>query len=224
MRTISPPQSQQELLSRSRAIAGLTLAELAGQLDQSVPENLLQAKGWIGELLERRLGASAGSRAEQDFFELGIELKTIPVNPQGRPKESTYVCTVPLDGFSETSWETSWVRRKLSRVLWFPIEADPRIAVPQRRIGSAILWTPDTHQEACLRQDWEEHMELIQLGRLEEISAHQGTCLQIRPKAANRQALCPATDAQGNPVMTLPRGFYLRTSFTGAILDRYHPA
>ena len=62
-------------------------------------------------------------------------------------------------------------------------------------------------------------MELICVGRVDEISAHFGTCLQIRPKAASARSRRWAVGADGTPVPTLPRGFYLRTGFTAAILE-----
>jgi DNA mismatch repair protein MutH len=73
-------------------------------------------------------------------------------------------------------------------------------------------------QDAILKQDWEEHMELINTGRIHEISAHHGTYLQVRPKAADRTALRDTTNEVGEKVQTLPRGFYLRTRFTAQIL------
>ena len=205
-------------MQRSHALAGLTLAEIASRHHLPVPTRLHYAKGWIGQLLEHCLGADAGPTAAPDFQQLGIELKTIPVNQLGHPRESTYVCTVPLNGEAERNWQSSWVRNKLACVMWLPIEAEPQIPIERRRIGTAILWSPSAQEEQCLRQDWEEHMELIQCGRIHEISAHHGTCLQIRPKAANKKALCATTDEDGQPVQTLPRGFYLRPSFTATIL------
>lgn len=155
-------------------------------------------------------------------MELGIELKTLPLAPDGRPKESTYVCTVPLDKTHDISWESSWLKNKLSHVLWVPIEADPAIPLATRTIGNAILWQPTQEQSRALRQDWEELMDMVCLGQLEQITSHHGRYLQIRPKAANAKALCPATDGEGNRIMTLPRGFYLRTSFTQQILNQHY--
>ena len=216
---ILPPKSQHELIERSQSIAGLTLAELAQRHHQVVPTDLLHAKGWVGQLIEHTLGANAGSRAEPDFIELGIELKTIPLNAIGQPKETTYVCTVPLNE-AATSWETAWVRQKLSRVLWLPIEADPDLPIGQRRIGSAILAELTNQQDQQLKQDWLEHMELIATGRINEINAQHGTYLQVRPKAANHKALSDTTNEDGHSVKTLPRGFYLRTTFTAEILKQ----
>ncbi len=218
----APPTSEAELLANVEQIAGLTLAELAERMDLMVPASLQNAKGWVGQLLEQCLGATAASLPEPDFQHIGIELKSLPINRQGQPQESTYVCTVPLLDHTGLLWETSWVRRKLQRVLWVPVEADPGLTIAERRIGTALLWSPSPEQETVLKQDWEEIMDLIVTGQLAEISAHHGTWLQVRPKAANARALCTTFDDQGAPTETLPRGFYLRPGFTRILLKQYY--
>jgi len=218
----SPPLSEADLLANAEGIAGMTLGDLAARLDLTVPASLQTAKGWVGQLIEHCLGATAASLPEPDFQHIGVELKTLPINRQGQPQESTYVCTVPLLDNTGLKWETSWVRRKLQRVLWVPVEADTALPVAARRIGMALLWTPSPQQEAVLKQDWEELMELIVTGKLAQISARHGTWLQIRPKAANARALCTAFDEQGIPTETLPRGFYLRPTFTRALLSQHY--
>ena len=215
---VPAPENETALLQRAHQLAGKPLAELAERFNEPLPRSSINGKGWTGQLLELCLGATAGSKALPDFPDLGIELKTLPLNQHLQPKESTYVCTVPMQDNTQLQWQTSWVCQKLSRVLWVPIEADPTIPFAERRIGMACLWSPTPQQEAILKQDWEELMELVVLGRWEEISAEQGTYLQIRPKAANARSLCDALDENGQAIQTLPRGFYLRPSLTREIL------
>ena len=215
------PQSEQELLSRAYAMAGFTLAQLAVTAGIPVPRDLRRDEGWTGQLIEWQLGASAGSRPEQDFPDLGIELKTIPVDPQGRPLETTFVCVAPLIGVSGQRWEESNVRNKLSRVLWIPVEGSRDIPVGDRRVGMPLLWSPNEEEEGLLRQDWEELMDMIVLGEVEQISARHGQVLQLRPKAANSKALTRAIGRNGQPIMTLPRGFYLKIEFTHQLLQRH---
>ena len=93
---VMPPASAEELLERGRSLAGLTLGALAARSDTRVPLDLKRAKGWVGALFEQCLGATAKSRAVPDFEALGIELKTLPVSLEGRPLETTFVCTIPL--------------------------------------------------------------------------------------------------------------------------------
>ena len=61
------PQTEQALLEKAQSIAGLTFGELADELNIPVPPDLKRDKGWVGMLLETALGATAGSKAEQDF-------------------------------------------------------------------------------------------------------------------------------------------------------------
>lgn len=218
-----PPQSETELLERTLRIAGQRLATLAEDRGVDVPQDLRRHKGWVGQLLELVLGADAQSLAEPDFRAIGVEMKTLPLDTTGRPRESTYVCTVPLEEGLEPDWERTWLRRKLARVLWVPVEADPRIPIGERRVGTALLWSPSAEEESLLRQDWEELTEMICMGELEQISARLGTVLQIRPKAANSRVRCRSVGAAGEAILTNPRGYYLRPSFTRRIIMRcYH--
>lgn len=216
----APPESVTELMQRAYQLAGLTLTELAGMLGQALPENLLRDKGTVGQLIEIALGASGGSKAQPDFPHLGIELKTLPLDRSGKPLESTYVCVAPMTGATLQRWEDSWVCQKLQHVLWIPVLAERSIPLADRMVGRAFLWRPDAEQQQLLRQDWEELMELLALGRLDEIKGAHGKVMQLRPKGANSKALTAAIGPQGQPVLALPRGFYLKTSFTRQILQQ----
>ncbi len=216
----APPDSVAELMHRAHQLAGLTLNELAAVLQQQLPDNLLRDKGTVGQLIELALGASSGSKAQPDFPELGIELKTLPLDRTGKPLESTYVCVAPMTGATLQRWEDSWVCQKLQHVLWLPVLAERSIPLGERMIGRAFLWQPSAEQQLLLRQDWEELMELLALGRLDEIKGAHGKVMQLRPKGANSKALTAAIGPDGSPVQALPRGFYLKTSFTRQILQQ----
>lgn len=214
------PKSETELLNRARDIAGVSFQELAEEAKLTVPPDLRRDKGWVGQLLEWHLGAVAGSKPQQDFEQLGIELKTIPISYTGKPLETTFVCVAPLLGVQGLTWETSHVRNKLSRVLWVPVQGEREIPLAERCVGSPLIWSPSENEELQLKTDWEELMEMIVLGQVEQITARHGEVLQLRPKAANSRALTEAYGASGKPIMTLPRGFYLRTQFTAKILEQ----
>ncbi len=208
-----------QLQARAVALAGRRVQDIASELGFSVPADLRREKGWLGQLLEHALGAEAGSKPEPDFPELGVELKTLPVSSAGQVRESTFVCVAQLSRGGLPHWEHSLVRAKLQRVLWLPVEDDDRLTLGERRIGHAFLWQPDATQLAQLRADYEEHAERIALGEVEQISAHHGDVLQLRPKGANRQVRTEAIGPDGIRIQTLPRGFYLRRAFTQSLLD-----
>jgi len=214
------PKDITELYNRAQQLAGLTLGELAQQADIKVPEDLTRHKGWAGMLIEWHLGASAGSKPEQDFPHLGVELKTLPINQQGKPLETTYVCIAPLQGEVGITWEKSNVRNKLSCVLWVPILAERTIPIVDRMLANPILWRASPEQEQLLQQDWEELTDMIALGQINQITAKHGQVLQLRPKAANNKALTSAIGIDGCSIQALPRGFYLKKEFTSQVLKQ----
>lgn len=215
------PQTLEQLLSQAQSIAGLTFGELADELHIPVPIDLKRDKGWVGMLLERALGATAGSKAEQDFSHLGVELKTLPINAEGYPLETTFVSLAPLVQNTGVKWENSHVRHKLSCVLWMPIEGSRHIPLRERHIGAPIFWKPTAEQERQLKQDWEELMDLIVLGKLDQITARIGEVMQLRPKGANSRAVTKGIGKNGEIIDTLPLGFYLRKEFTAQILNAF---
>lgn len=218
MTSIAPPKNQQELLNRCQQLAGKTLGQVASELGVTVPDDLRRHKGWVGQVLENYLGADAGNQAEPDFTGLGIELKTLPLNAQGQPKESTYVCTVSLTESGNMQWQDSWVRKKLAHVLWLPVEAEATTPIAERYVGQGWLWQPSVAQDLILRQDWEELMDRIVLGEQADITAKEGQYLQIRPKAAHSRVMAKTRGDDGEASLINPKGFYLRTAFTRELL------
>lgn len=215
----SPPHNEQELLRRADTLAGESIAQLAGRLDLPLATNLNHHKGWVGHLIEKYLGAQAGSQPKPDFPELGIELKTIPLNNRSSPRESTFLCAINLKRLYQETWQTSLVYKKITRILWIPVEGDPKVPLGQRRVGTAILWSPTQIQKEILRSDWCALTDRISMGELETITAAQGRYLQVRPKGANGKSLCWGVGKEGELILTLPRGFYLRTLFTQQIIN-----
>jgi DNA mismatch repair protein MutH len=220
---VSPPRSEEELLARAGELAGLSLAGVAARFGVPVPPDLKRAKGFVGSLLERALGATASSRAAPDFESIGVELKSLPIGKDGTPCESTFVCTIDLVRIADVEWQASLVRRKLSRVLFVPVEGDRALAVSRRRVGTPFLWSPSAEDEAALRFDWEELAGIIGRGDAENITGHIGRHLQVRPKAANAASRRRGALPDGTPYAALPRGFYLRASFTAKVLGEHFP-
>lgn len=214
---INAPQNLQDLQQRCQHITGKTIGYLAKELNLTSPNNLLYAKGWVGQLLEAYLGADSSNKARPDFSSLNIELKTIPINRLGKPLESTYVCTVQSNE-AALCWRDSWVYKKLKHVLWVPIISEDKLAIAERTITTPILWQMEPDIEAVLQTDWEELMEMLQLGYAKNLTAKYGTYLHIRPKAANSKILSNYIDAEGNFEQIVPKGFYLRTKLTHNIL------
>jgi len=138
----------------------------------------------------------------------------------GRPCESTFVCTIPLLDVAGTEWVHSRVKRKLNRVLFIVVEGSRDIPVGERRIGEPLLWSPSEEETKLLKRDWDELTGIIGRGDIESISGHLGQVMQVRPKARDSHSRRRGLDEDGVIVERMPRGFYLRATFTGRILER----
>jgi DNA mismatch repair protein MutH len=217
---VLPPRDEAELMGRAWALAGQRLGDVAAGRGEPVPSDLRRNKGWMGELLERVLGASAGSRSEPDFPTLDIELKTLPVTAAAVPLQTTYVCTAPLDGSLARRWPDAWACRKLSRVLWVPLVGASGGPPGDRCIGAPMLWSPNAEEYAQLEQDYEEISDAIHGGQLDRLDARLGVYMHLRPKAASSRDTVPFLNAEGQWVETGPRGLYLRKTFTASLLAR----
>ncbi|MGX5175421.1 DNA mismatch repair endonuclease MutH [Aliikangiella sp. IMCC44653] len=216
---IAPPKSVTELLERTQAIAGKRIGEVASKLNINVPQTLLRQKGWQGQFIEVCLGANSGSLSQPDFVDLQIELKTLPIDFNGKVQESTYVSVLNLSNQTVQTWQDSAVYHKLKQVLWVPIAKSDEATVMDSVIATPFLWRPSAEQLNILQMDWENALEMVNLGKVDQLNARQGEILQVRPKAANSKALTKAYNRQGESIETLPRGFYLRSQFTQQILN-----
>jgi DNA mismatch repair protein MutH len=207
-------------LAHAAALVGVTLAELADGLGLPVPAGHLRTKGWSGQIIERELGAGDSNGRGQDFAALGIELKTVPVNRDMVPHESTAVCQIDPIEIAGESWETSYLRKKLGQVLWIALQVPDRPAsVGDRQVVAVRLWVPSPDEEALLAADFEMFVrEYFRRGRAAEITGHQGQILQVRPKGRNAADRRRAFGPSGEPIEIGKCGFYLRPSFVARLL------
>jgi DNA mismatch repair protein MutH len=210
----------QDLLAHARALVGVTLADLADGLGLPVPVGRVRTKGWPGQIIERELGAGEACGRGQDFAALRIELKTVPVDGAHVPRESTAVCQIDPVTIAGESWDTSYVRHKLARVLFVGLEVrDEAVSVGDRRVSVVRLWSPSVVDQQVLRADFEHFVRgYFRRGRGDEISGHEGVALQVRPKGRNAEDRRDAFGPDGRPVRVGKCGFYLRPAFVGRIL------
>jgi DNA mismatch repair protein MutH len=210
-----PFDSEAALLTAAQGLAGYTLAELASAVGQQLPAAPRRDKGFIGRVAERALGLPIGAQlAAADFASLGVELKTLPVTRELRPRESSFVCHVTHAQLRETPWEDSRVAEKLARVLFLPIESGVEIAFGERRVGRAFLWSPSDEERLIMREDYAELASRVVDGHAEALDARVGRALQLRPKAARGDVRVRVVDGEGMPWRLQPKAFYLRANFT----------
>src|SRR5262245_60780807 len=200
------------LLAHAQALVGVTLAELADGLGLPVPVGRVRTKGWSGQIVERELGGGGPGVRGPDFEGLGVELKTVPVDAALAPVESTAVCHIDPVAIAGESWETSYLRRKLGRVLFVGLEVPARgESVGDRRVAAVRLWSPSAGEERLLQGDFELFVrEYFRRGRADALTGHVGAVLQVRPKGRDASDRRDAFGPEGRPSRVGKCGFYLR--------------
>jgi DNA mismatch repair protein MutH len=216
-----PAGTLEALLAHARALVGVELGELADALGLPVPVGRVRTKGWSGQVIEHELGVAVGGTRGPDFASLGIELKTVPVRPDTlEPLESTAVCQIDPVAIAGESWDSSYVRVKLARVLFVALAVpDGARSVGERQVANVRLWSPNAAEEAALRADFELFVrDYYRRGRAAEITGHLGAVLQVRPKGRDADDTRDAYDAEGRPTRVGKHGFYLRPAFVARLL------
>ncbi len=216
-----PPATLEALLTRAVGLAGLRVADLARRVGLRVPRQHKFNKGFLGVAVELALGASAKSDPEPDFPALGVELKTLPIRPDGAPTEDTYVCQAALDGRdADHTFATSTVGHKLAKVLFVPYVASGDIPLAERRLAMPFLWVRDAADEARLAADWQSLSGRIRRGEADTIGGAEGLVLHLRPKALSASERTRGLGEDGWLVPVAPKAWYLRRTFTHALVQR----
>lgn len=214
---IKRPKNLIELKERLDYLLGKNLAQLCDILQIKCPTDPIKAKGFSGIVFEKLLGADGNNNASFDFENLCLELKTIPVDEQYIPKESTFVTYAPVVANQIFEFKKSIVFKKLSFVLFILLDiSDPKFS--KRKFVNYYFFKPDKNTLELIEQDYNELCQMIKEGNINKITARFGQILQLRPKGANGSILTTCIDEDGNISYTRPRGFYLRREFTKKIL------
>lgn len=215
--SIAAPKSLAELKHRLDAIKGVSLEDICRQLDIAMPENSTRGKGFTGQVIEYVLGADAKTLPLPDFRDFALELKTLPVDANLKPLESTFLCHANLNPVTHIPFEKSALYKKTRCMLFVFILSPDDKELGHRRILGYYFFMPDKDELETIKADYDELMDMVCQGRAHEINARIGTIVQMRPKAASGRELTQIVDRFGQIAYTRPRGFYMRRSFTQAM-------
>ena len=210
------------LLAHARALVGTELGEIADNLGLPVPHGQVRTKGWPGQILERELGVEAGGVRGPDFAALGVELKTVPTGADLVPRESTAVCQIDPIAIAAESWETSYVREKLQRVLFVALEVPPDDdSVGARRVAAVRQVALDAVEERALRADFELFVRGYSgAGARTRSPATWARSCRCVPRARTARDLARRLRRRRQPGRVGKCGFYLRPAFVAEILRR----
>ena len=207
-------QTLPQLLDKLHSYTGHTVLSIAKM--ENIP--FKEDKGQIGQLVEQLMGVKSNSYAGPDLPEMGVEIKTLPLNSQGKVQEHTHIGKISLP-FKETSFEHSSLWLKIQKILFVPIIAQRNNIMSEKILGQPFLWEAGQEIKEQLKKDWLELSSFLRLGHFDEINSQIGEYLHIRPKASHGKDFI-FFQQENNTYHILPIGFYLRKSFTQQLIAR----
>ncbi|WP_168892811.1 MutH/Sau3AI family endonuclease [Enterobacteriaceae endosymbiont of Plateumaris pusilla] len=214
--------SEKILLLRASLITGHYLINIAKWLNYNIPINLNKDKGWIGKLIELYLlGNKQKNTFNQDIPQIGIEIKTIPIDEKGNTINDTFICSFPLINKKVFIWNKSKLYKKLSKILWIPIITKSKnTPLSMRVIGKPIIWKPSKKDYKKLYNDWIGLITLFISGNIENINYYNGTILVVKTKS-KKNKLIKTINKDNNIILTKSRAFYLKKNFTKLFFIKY---
>lgn len=207
-------QTLPHLIDKLQPYIGQSMKAIASQKNMAFKHD----KGQIGQLVEQLLGVQSNSFAGPDLPELGVEIKTLPLNFKKNVLEHTHIGKISLP-FKETSFHNSSLWLKMRQILFVPIIAKPKSSMSEKILAQPFLWKANCEEQKQIEQDWLELSSFLRCGQFTEIDSKIGEILHIRPKASHGKDLT-FIQQEKNSYHVLPLGFYLRKSFTQHLIAR----
>ena len=160
---------------------GVPFAELADQLGvEGIDLPATRRKAFAGNMVEAMLGIAQNSLPDPDLDTIGAEVKSIPLLPDGRPRENTKVTSLTLRLVAEEAdFFTSHLYRKLRAILFLPVQKNDNSRPHEWYLRPPFLWLPSTEQLEVIRREHAMYVEAIRNERWEKLSLEHGRYLGV---------------------------------------------
>ena len=132
--------------------------------------------------VRRLLGLPATGRSGE-FERYGIEVKTVPVKPNGRLAEAMSFPSFVHEELAYESWEDSDLLGRLNRLLIVPLHRARDTSLAGTTLGRAFFWSPPEADLVGIRREWESVRDLIAAGQANSLpNASETQYIHVRPK------------------------------------------
>ncbi len=173
-------------LSRLGEIEGRTTAEVIEYLGLPFPKS----KDYAYRIVRQWLTGGNGGRRIAELDDIGIQLKTVPINPSTlRPWESTSFPAINIGDLVRCeSFEDHFMSEEVSAILFVPTMRDSRaVAWTDVRFGKPVLWQPSKNEWGAMEEEWRMHRDILRIedGANDLPTARETRILHLRPKAKN---------------------------------------
>lgn len=164
---------------------GKSLFELNYEIESNYDIHIKTNKGVVGQILEGLIGNPPNSNPNSDVFNLGVELKVLPlrkVSNKLQPKERSKIKSLNYNKIISENWKNSEIRNKIRLILFLKYEQP--IGKNYKdwkhkdfKFLGPLLFVLESNNENIIQKDWEEIKEKVVNENAKEISEGDGVIL-----------------------------------------------
>ena len=211
------PSDKKSIIDYAKRLVGNSLRQSCAE---SVLLHNYTGKGHFGQILEQfYFGYKPNSKAEADFNEVGMELKSSPLkkdkNNHYKAKERIVLSIINYNDIVEQTFESSTFLKKNSSILLIFYLHENGLDVIDLTVKLVDEWSfPKTDLE-IIKKDWEIIHEKVLDGRAHELSEgdtfYLGACTKgANAKSMRMQPFCP--------IPAMQRAFALKQGYVNHII------
>ena len=138
----------------------------------------------VGARTVRKLLGQPASGRRGEYERFGIEIKTVPVKPNGRLAEAMSFPGFVHEELAFETWEDSDLLGRLNRLLIVPVHRGRDTSLAGMTLGRPLFWSPSEADLVGIRREWETYRDLIASGHADRLpKASETRFIHVRPKA-----------------------------------------
>ena len=211
------PKDKKSVLDYAKQLKGKTLREVC---NSDILKHKYSGKGNFGQVLEKfYFGYEPNSKAEADFFEAGMELKSTPLkrlkNGEYRSKERLVLNIINYLQVVNQQFETSdfWKKNGTLLLIFYLHQANYDLLDYVIKLVDA--WKYPTTDLEIIKKDWRLIKQKIEDGKAHELSEGDTFYLGACTKGAN------ASSTRNQPFSNVPakqRAYSLKQGYVNHII------
>ena len=211
------PKDKKSVLDYAKQLKGKTLREVC---NSDILKHKYSGKGNFGQVLEKfYFGYEPNSKAEADFFEAGMELKSTPLkrlkNGEYRSKERLVLNIINYLEVVNQQFETSdfWKKNATLLLIFYLHQANYDLLDYVIKLVDA--WNYPTTDLEIIKKDWRLIKQKIEDGKAHELSEGDTFYLGACTKGAN------ASSTRNQPFSNVPakqRAYSLKQGYVNHII------
>ena len=204
------------ILKYSMKLVGSSLGQLIGE------ERLnYSGKGQFGRALESEyFGLEVNNKAEADFLEAQLELKSSPITrvsqKKFKSKERIVLGKISFHKIVKENFQSSGLLKKNSRMLLVFYEYLPKESFRNHIIRLVGLWEFPKEDLLIIQRDWELIRDYVRKGQAHCLSESLTKYLSASTKGSNAKK---KVNQPNSRITAKPRAFSLKASYVNLIID-----